>query len=210
MGRSRRSAAGESGVAYDTNGRTKAGMGVAGSGSRCQGGTIAIVVTNLTREGATLFRRRQRPDRGCHVPIWPVDAHVRLHRVRDAVARLRQRRSAGSLRRQRRDHHRRTTTWNTVPVPTANLLFHDESTTQKFRDASDIAGDAFQRLEVGRGAAVGDIDNDGAVDIPVTNNNGPVRRLHNIGSQQHWLEVRLEGVRTIASALGRGSAFEGR
>ena len=54
-----------------------------------------------------------------------------------------------------------------------------------------------------RGAAFGDIDNDGAIDIVVTNNNGPVRLLHNqIGSRQHWLQVKLEGARTNRFGMG--------
>ena len=59
---------------------------------------------------------------------------------------------------------------------------------------SKVSGDKSPRrtslaaFEVGRGAVFGDIDNDGAVDILVTNNNRPFRLLRNqIGSQQHWL-----------------------
>jgi len=56
---------------------------------------------------------------------------------------------------------------------------------------------------VSRGAAFGDIDNDGAIDIVVTNNNGPVRLLHNqIGSRRHWLQVKLEGARTNRFGIG--------
>ena len=45
-----------------------------------------------------------------------------------------------------------------------------------------------------RGAAFGDIDNDGDIDILVTNNNGPVHLLLNqVGSSKDSLVVRLEG-----------------
>ena len=51
----------------------------------------------------------------------------------------------------------------------------------------------FARAEISRGAAFGDIDNDGDVDIVFTNNNGPVRLLVNQASRpQHWLQVRLD------------------
>ena len=51
-----------------------------------------------------------------------------------------------------------------------------------------------QPLEVSRGAALGDVDNDGDTDVLVTNNNGPVRLLLNqVGNQNHWLGLRLVG-----------------
>jgi hypothetical protein len=49
-------------------------------------------------------------------------------------------------------------------------------------------------LEVSRGAAFGDIDNDGDIDVIVTNSNGPARLLLNqVGNQNHWLGLRLLG-----------------
>ena len=51
-----------------------------------------------------------------------------------------------------------------------------------------------QLLEVSRGAAMGDVDNDGDTDVLVTNNNGPVRLFINqIGNRNHWLGLRLVG-----------------
>ena len=49
----------------------------------------------------------------------------------------------------------------------------------KFVEMTAAAGPAFKLSEVGRGAAFGDVDNDGDVDVLVTNNNGPVRLLLN-------------------------------
>jgi hypothetical protein len=46
--------------------------------------------------------------------------------------------------------------------------------------------------QVGRGAAFGDIDNDGDTDILIANNNQPARLfLNQIGTQNHWLGLRL-------------------
>jgi hypothetical protein len=62
----------------------------------------------------------------------------------------------------------------------------------KFEVASDRAGPSFPLIEVSRGAAFGDIDNDGDTDVLVSNNNGPARLLINqIGAENHWLGLRL-------------------
>jgi hypothetical protein len=57
-------------------------------------------------------------------------------------------------------------------------------------------------VEVSRGAAFGDVDNDGDTDVLVTNNNGPVRLLLNqLGNRNHWLGLRVVA-RNGRDALG--------
>ena len=64
------------------------------------------------------------------------------------------------------------------------------------------AGPPFELSFVSRGAAFGDLDNDGDTDIVVANNNGPARVLQNqIGARRHWLGLRLVG-RHGREALG--------
>src|SRR5207253_10253616 len=58
----------------------------------------------------------------------------------------------------------------------------------------EVIDQELQSLEVSRGAAFGDVDNDGDTDVLVTNNNGPVRLfLNELGNQNHWLGLRLVG-----------------
>ena len=65
------------------------------------------------------------------------------------------------------------------------------------------AGSGFDLLEVSRGAAFGDLDLDGRVDVVVTNNGGPVRLLRNVTADAgHWLRLRLEQPTTNRRALG--------
>ena len=74
------------------------------------------------------------------------------------------------------------------PLSQPNQLFRNQG-KGKFIEISDPA---LQSLAVGRGAAIGDIDNDGDTDVLVTNNNGPAKLLVNrVGQQNHWLGLRL-------------------
>ena len=90
-----------------------------------------------------------------------------------------------------------------APYRMRNQLFRN-SGTGRFEETSASAGPAFARAEISRGAAFGDIDNDGDVDIVFTNNNGPVRLLLNqIGARNHWIQVRLD--QRPANRFGIGS-----
>jgi hypothetical protein len=61
-----------------------------------------------------------------------------------------------------------------------------------FADVTDQAGSVLKVPDVSRGAAFGDIDNDGDTDVVVANDNGPLRLLINdVGSRRHWIGVRV-------------------
>nr|VFJ63957.1 MAG: Repeat domain-containing protein [Candidatus Kentron sp. FW] len=72
----------------------------------------------------------------------------------------------------------------------------------RFRDVTAQAGAAFSLSEISRGTAFGDLDNDGDMDVLITNNTGPVRLLRNdLDSNNHWLGLRLLD-KTGRDALG--------
>jgi len=82
-----------------------------------------------------------------------------------------------------------------------NLLLHNVG--GKFVDATDIAGAGFRPELVSRALAVGDIDNDGDVDILITNNGGaPNLLLNEAGSAANALVVRAIGGKSNRSAIG--------
>jgi len=73
----------------------------------------------------------------------------------------------------------------------------------RFEELTDQAGAAFQQLQVVRGLAFGDYDNDGDEDIAVSVSGGPVQIWRNDTSQRgNWLQVDLKGRKPNVEALG--------
>jgi len=83
-----------------------------------------------------------------------------------------------------------------------NQLFENRS-AKAFIDISRQSGPGLQAAAVSRGSAFGDYDNDGDLDILVTNSNGPAQLLRNdLSSKRNWLSVRLIGKRVNRDAVG--------
>ncbi|TDI25399.1 MAG: CRTAC1 family protein [Acidobacteria bacterium] len=88
------------------------------------------------------------------------------------------------------------------PLHQRNQLFRNLG-NGRFEEVSARAGTAFERSEVSRGAAFGDVDNDGDMDVLITNNNGPARLLLNsVGTANHWIGVRMVGATARRDMLG--------
>ncbi len=73
----------------------------------------------------------------------------------------------------------------------------------RFADVSSSSGAAFETKGMSRGSAVGDIDNDGDLDLLVLNLNGPARLLRNDGGNRgNWLMVRTIGTESNRDGIG--------
>jgi hypothetical protein len=73
----------------------------------------------------------------------------------------------------------------------------------KFEDVSQLAGAAITTPSTGRGCAFGDFNNDGWVDIIVNNQNAAPSLLKTTGQNgNHWINVKLVGVKSNRSAIG--------
>jgi len=191
------------GAAVNRDGQAEAGMGV-DAGDFDGNGTEDIFVTHLMDEtntlyvnlGKALFEDRTR-EAGLGMPghrltgfgtlffDYDNDGRLDLLVVNGAVQLL-----PDLIRRG-----------DPFPLGQPNQLFRNEGS--RFIEVSDQVGEAFQLLEISRGAAFGDVDNDGDTDVLVTNNNGPARLfLNQPGSRNHWLGLRLLGKGTNRDALG--------
>lgn len=81
------------------------------------------------------------------------------------------------------------------------LLFQHDG--NRLRNISDKAGPIFSRQFPARGLATGDYNNDGRVDVLVANNGGaPVLLRNNAGRENHWLGIKLQGVKCNRDAIG--------
>ena len=89
-----------------------------------------------------------------------------------------------------------------VLIPQADMLFRNNG-DETFTNVSQEAGIAALPLRVGRGAAFGDYDNDGDVDIFIVNNHAPPTLLRNEGgNRKNWVYVKLIGTGANRDAIG--------
>ena len=71
------------------------------------------------------------------------------------------------------------------------------------RVLADLAGPAFDAPRPGRGAAFGDIDNDGDVDVVISNiGRAPTVLRNTMGNRNQWLMLQLEGKRANRDGIG--------
>jgi enediyne biosynthesis protein E4 len=82
------------------------------------------------------------------------------------------------------------------------LLYH-QGEDHKLHDVSAKAGSAFQKYFAARGLAVGDYDNDGAIDVLIgINGDAPVLLKNNAAKGNNWLGLKLEGATCNRDAIG--------
>jgi hypothetical protein len=185
------------GLAYGEEGLAKAGMGVA-AGDYDGDGDEDLLVLNLMREGATLFRKDGSigytdisQASGIHAITLPWTGFGVAWQDFDRDGKLDLFMANGAV--TRREEQR----GQPYPFAERNLLLHQ------------AADGRFQEVQlpepqgVSRGAAFGDLDNDGDVDILVNVNNGSARLLRNETPKRNWIAVQLEG-----PGLGEGAQIE--
>jgi hypothetical protein len=183
------------GVALPITGKAEASMGV-DAGDFDDDGDEDLFVTELTSEGSNLFVNDgsglfddRSTQSGLGSPSVPFTGFGTAWFDFDNDGRLDLLSVNGTVQiiealRQAKDP---------LPLHQRKLLFHNLG-GGKFEEVGNRAGAAFALSEVGRGAAFGDVDNDGDVDVLIGNNNGPTRLLINQATGgRHWIGLRLVG-----------------
>ncbi len=174
------------GVAYGDEGLAKAGMGVA-AGDYDNDGLEDLLVLNLMREGATLFRS-QGGDKGfadvalasgIHAATLPWTGFgVAWHDFdRDGLQDLFIANGAVTRREEQRGRP--------FPYVERNLVLKQLASGRFEEVPNPLPG-------VSRGAAFGDIDNDGDIDILVNVNGGAARLLRNDTPKKNWVGIEVD------------------
>ena len=190
------------GVAVAADGQPRAGMGI-DAGDYDRDGRIDVVITNLDFQMHSLFRALDRGlftwsaiDSGLGYPTLPfvgfgvafldfdhdaqLDLAIANGHILDNAPQFR----AGATYRQR------------------NLLFRN-TTLRRFQEVGRDAGPGLALVKVSRGLAAGDIDNDGDLDLLVTNNGETADLLRNDGGNRgNAILLRLAGAGANTSAVG--------
>ena len=87
-------------------------------------------------------------------------------------------------------------------TPQQNLLFRNLGNGQ-FEDVTAEMGEGFALRKTSRASAFGDYDNDGDIDILITNWNQTADLLRNEGgNQNNWIQVQAVGTKSNRSAIG--------
>jgi enediyne biosynthesis protein E4 len=189
------------GVAYSEDGIARAGMGV-DAADYDRSGYPSVLITNFANQMVSLYHNERNglfvdeaPQSevghatlltlgfGCFffdydLDGWP-DIYVADGHIDDAIERVQPR----------------------VRYAEPPHLFRNLG-DGKFEDVTDTLGAAFGAPEVARGAAYGDIYNDGALDLMVSTNGGPVHLFRNVGTTNNSLRIKLVGTRSNRDGIG--------
>jgi len=192
----------EAGVAYSQDGRERSGMGV-DSADFDQDGWQDLFVTNVDQEMYSLYRNNR--DQTFEDMAGPTGVGRLTRLMSGWGVKFLDYDNDGNLDLFIANGHpddkiEQHSSHVTYKEPL--LLFHNNGRTLESVQAS-VAGAAFTQSLAARGMAVGDFNNDGALDVLVAVNGGAPLLLRNVAaSENHWLGLRLIGKKCNPDAIG--------
>ena len=187
----------ESGVAAAGGGGYRAGMGVA-LGDLNGDGHSDLVVTNYYGESSTFYQNLgggQFTDRTSAFGL----ASPSRYRLGFGIAFL-DADADGRLDLLTVNGHLSDEGGRTPYAMPAQLFLTDSR--GRLVDIGAAAGPPFLVPRVGRGLAIGDLDNDGRLDAVIVDNRGPAAYLHNEGPAARSIAIRLQGTTSNRDATG--------
>jgi hypothetical protein len=201
-----------SGVGYNSFGRARSGMGV-DAADYDQDGWIDLFVANIDHEVYSLYHNNKNEsftDVAVKTGIGPATTLMSGWGLKFLDYD-----NDGEIDLLLANGHpdAMVETWREdVKYLQPMLLFRN--TGAGFENVSAGSGPIFSKPIAGRGLALGDFDNDGAVDALIGINDGaPILLRNNAARQNHWLGIRLIGRKANIDAIGakvtyRSGAFE--
>ena len=189
------------GVAYNSEGRATASMGIA-PGDYDNDSVQDLFVTNFSLEINSLFRN----DNDGFYTMTTFEAGLAdpsFSKLGFGTQFL-DADNNGTLELFVANGH----VWDNVSEITPSLSYRQQcqifgnTGTGQFKDLSETAGQFFKRSVVARGVAVGDYNNDGATDILVTCCGESPILLRNDSEVHNWVKIRLVGTESNRDGIG--------
>jgi len=195
------------GVAYSADGRTRSGMGV-DSADYDQDGFMDLFVANLDRQSFSIYRNNHDEtfdDDGGQTGIAAATYLMSGWGLKffdfdnDGVLDLF---LANGNPDDLIDRIHSQVTYEERPI-----LF--QGTGKGLHNISRQSGPVFEQPLSARGLAIGDYNNDGAIDVLIGVNDGaPVLLRNTVGAQNHWLGIKLIGTRSNRDAIGTRITYQ--
>ena len=195
------------GVAYGPGGKARSGMGV-DSADYDQDGWMDLFVTNLDHEFYGLYRNEH--DESFADRAAPAGVARESQMMSGWGAKFFDYDNDGLLDLLIANGHPDDLIDKITPGVTYSerlLLFRN--TGSGLQNISRDSGSVFSRELSARGLALGDFDNDGAVDVLISVNDGaPLLLRNNAGRQNHWLGLNLVGKKSNSDAIGARITYQ--